>query len=179
MFLSLTHSLAPASSIASNLNRSEEDVAAQLEDMTDKGLVFQVKKNGNIRYAAIPFVHGLFEFQVKDIQPELAKMVEDYFDEAFDNAMLNNAEYFLRTIPVNQPIDVTHQVATYDDAIEILKTKPSIVVTDCICRKRKAVIDEGCGKTMEACFMFGSMGQYYLDKDMGREGFPGRGHHHP
>ena len=55
--------------------------------------------------------------------------------------------------PVNQSIDVTRQVATYDDAIEILKTKPCIVVTDCICRKRKVVINEGCGKTMEACFM--------------------------
>lgn len=169
MFLSLTHHLTPASSIASHLNRSEENVKAQLEDMTDKGLVFRVKKNNSTRYAAIPFVHGLFEFQVKDIQPGLAKMVEEYFEEAFDKTMLENAEYFLRTIPVNQSIDVTHQVATYENAIEILKTKPSIVVTDCICRKRKAVIDEGCGKTMEACFMFGSMGQYYLDKNMGRE----------
>jgi electron transport complex protein RnfB len=169
MFLALTHSLVPASSIASSLNRPEADVAAQLEEMTEKGLVFRVKKGDSARYAAIPFVHGLFEFQVKDIKPELAKMIQDYFDEAFDKTMLENAEYFLRTIPVNQSIDVTRQVATYDDAIEILKTKSRIVVTDCICRKSKTVLDDCCGKTMEACFMFGSMGQYYLDKDIGRE----------
>ncbi|RLC03654.1 MAG: 4Fe-4S ferredoxin [Deltaproteobacteria bacterium] len=169
MFLALTHNLATTSSIATNLNRSESEVSAQLEEMTEKGLVFRVKKGDSARYAAIPFVHGLFEFQVKNIKPELARMVEDYFDEAFDKTMLENAEYFLRTIPVNQSIDVTRQVATYDDAIEILKTKPHIVVTDCICRKSKTVIGEGCGKTMEACFMFGSMGQYYLDKDIGRE----------
>jgi H+/Na+-translocating ferredoxin:NAD+ oxidoreductase subunit B len=30
-------------------------------------------------------------------------------------------------------------------------------------------MDQGCGKTLEACFMFGSMGQYYLDKQMGRQ----------
>jgi len=169
MFLALTHSLAPVSSIALSLNRSEADVAAQLEEMTEKGLVFRVKKGDSARYAAIPFVHGLFEFQVKNIKPELAKMVEDYFEEAFDKTMLDNAEYFLRTIPVNQSIDVTRQVASYDDAIEILKTKSRIVVTDCICRKSKTVIGEGCGKTMEACFMFGSMGQYYLYKNIGRE----------
>jgi len=169
MFLALTHNLATASSIAKDLNRPATEVASQLEEMTDKGLVFRVKKGVNPKYAAIPFVHGLFEFQVKNIEPELAKMVEEYFEEAFDKAMLENAQYFLRTIPVNQSVEVTHQVATYDDAIEILKTKPSIVVTDCICRKRKKVLNEGCGKTLEACFMFGSMGQYYLDKDMGRE----------
>ena len=131
MFLALTHSLATASSIASNLNRSEQEVAAQLEEMTDKGLIFRVKKDNTFKYAAIPFVHGLFEFQVKNIEPELAKMVEEYFEEAFDKTMMKNAEYFLRTIPVNQSIDVSRQVATYDDAIEILKTKPSIVVTGC------------------------------------------------
>ena len=169
MFLALSHSLATASSIANNLNRPEPEVAYQLEDMTDKGLIFRIKIDNISKYAAIPFVHGLFEFQVKNIEPELAKMVEEYFEEAFDKTMLKNAEFFLRTIPVNQSIDVSRQVATYDDAIEILKTKPSIVVTDCICRKSKTVLDEGCGKTMEACFMFGSMGQYYLDKNMGRE----------
>jgi electron transport complex protein RnfB len=155
MFLALTHSLAPASSIASSLNRPEADVAAQLEEMTEKGLVFRVKKVDNARYAAIPFVHGLFEFQVKDIKPELAKMIQDYFDEAFDKTMLENAEYFLRTIPVNQSIDVTRQVATYDDAIEILKTKSRIVVTDCICRKSKTVLDEctGCEQCLERCQM--------------------------
>jgi len=169
LFLSLTHRLATTGAIASNLNRSEEDVAAQLEKMTEKGLLFRVKKGGTPRYAAIPFVHGLFEFQVKSLDSKLARMVEVYFDEAFDRTMMENAEYFLRTIPVNQSIDVTHQVATYDDAIEILKTKPSIVVTDCICRKRREIVNEGCGKAMEACFMFGSMGQYYLDKGIGRE----------
>jgi electron transport complex protein RnfB len=169
MFLALTHSLATASSIAQNLNRPEGEVAAQLEEMTGKGLVFRVKKTDGIRYAAIPFVHGLFEFQVKDIEPELAEMVKNYFEEVFDKTMLENAEYFLRTIPVNQSIDVTHRVASYDDAVEILKTKALIVVTDCICRKSRAVMNEGCGKTMEACFMFGSMGQYYLDKKMGRK----------
>ena len=55
------------------------------------------------------------------------------------------------------------------DAVEILKSKPRIVVTDCICRKRTEVVEKGCGKPMEACFMFGSMGQYYLDRDMGRK----------
>jgi len=168
MFLSLSHNLTSVARVAATLNRAEADVVTQLEDMTAKGLLFRVKKGDTSRYATIPFVHGLFEFQVKDLNPELARMVEDYFDEAFDQTMMENAEFFLRTIPVNQSIDVAHQVATYDDAVEILKTKSQIVVTDCICRKSQNTIQKGCGKTMEACFMFGSMGQYYLDKNMGR-----------
>ncbi len=43
-----------------------------------------------------------------------------------------------------------------------------IVVTDCICRKQKGLIDQSCDKPLETCFMFGAMAQYYLDNQMGR-----------
>ena len=169
VFLSLTHKLAIASSIASSLNQPLEKVAVHLEDMAERGLLFRLKKADSVKYAAIPFVHGLFEFQVKNLKRDFAEMVEQYFEEAFDKAIQEGAKYFLRTIPVNQSIDVTYNVASYDDAVQILKSKPRIVITDCICRKSAAIVDNGCGKSMEACFMFGSMGQYYLDRDLGRE----------
>jgi Pyruvate/2-oxoacid:ferredoxin oxidoreductase delta subunit len=83
--------------------------------------------------------------------------------------MQAGADYFLRPIPVNRSVDARHHVASYDDALEILKAKPRIVVAECICRKAAAVREASCGKPLEACFMFGSMGQYYLDRGMGRE----------
>lgn len=168
LFLSLSHNLETPEQVSERINQSSDIISEQLEKMAKSGLLFRLKKNDISRYGAIPFVHGLFEFQVKSLQPELARMVGDYYEEAFDTAMQNNADYFLRVVPVNQSVDVTHNVANYEDAVEILQSKGSIVVTDCICRKRTEVIDEGCGKTMEACFMFGSMGQYYLDNNMGR-----------
>ena len=76
---------------------------------------------------------------------------------------------FLRTIPIQKSVEFTHHVAMYDDAVEILKSKDNIVVADCICRKKKKVVGTGCDKRMEACFMFGSMGQLYIDRGMGRQ----------
>ncbi len=169
MLLALSHKLESPEEVAQRINQPVENTAALLEDMAERGLIFRVQKNEGKKYGAIAFVHGIFEFQVKDIKPDLAKMIGQYFDEAFDSAMAKSAEYFLRVIPVNRSVDVTHNVANYDDAVQILKSKDKIVLADCICRKRAQVIDEGCGKQMEACFMFGSMGQYYIDKDMGRE----------
>ncbi len=169
MFAALTPILETVHSVASRLDRAEAEVAAQLDDMAERGLLFRLKKEDGSRYGAIPFVHGLFEFQVKDLRSDFAKMAKEYFDEAFDGAMQVGADYFLRTIPVQESIDVTHNVASYDDAVEILKSKPFIVITDCICRKTADLIDHDCGKPLEACFMFGSMGQYYLDRAMGRK----------
>jgi Fe-S-cluster-containing hydrogenase component 2 len=169
LFLSMSHNLEAPASVAARLGQPEEAVAARLDDMAERGLLFRLRKEGFARYGAIPFVHGLFEFQVKHLDRELALMMEQYAEEGFDVAMQQGADYFLRPIPVHQSVDARHQVAAYDDAAAILKSKPRIVVAECICRKRMDVADKGCGKPLEACFMFGSMGQYYLDRGMGRE----------
>jgi len=168
MFLALSQKLESAEDIASSLGKSEEDISKQLDAMIEKGLLFRLNKAGNAKYGAIPFVHGLFEFQVKNLNREMAEMVGQYNEEAFDMAMQKGADFFLRTVPVNQSIELDKNIAPFDDAVEILKSKSQIVITDCICRKRMEVLDSNCQKPMEACFMFGSMGQYYLDKNMGR-----------
>ncbi|MFO8049438.1 MAG: 4Fe-4S binding protein [Desulfosudaceae bacterium] len=169
MFAGMSHLLETPEAVAARLDQPAADLAARLDDMAERGLLFRLKKGDSSRYAAIPFVHGLFEFQVKTLDRELSEMVQTYFDEAFDTAMQKGADYFLRPIPVQRSLDVTQEVAGYEDAVKILSSKPKIVITDCICRKRTQVLGTGCDKQLEACFMFGSMGQYYLDRDMGRE----------
>lgn len=169
LFLTMTPNLETAESVSSRLGKPVETVSAHLEDMSRRGLLFRLGEKGVPRYGAIPFVHGLFEFQVKDLKPQLARMVSEYFEERFDRSLQTGVEFFLRTIPVNRSVDVTHRVAAYEDAVSILRSQTTIVAADCICRKQRQIIDQSCNKPLEACFMFGSMGQYYLDRGMGRK----------
>jgi len=169
LFLTLTPMLEPPEAVAQRIGKPVDETAARLKNMADRGLLFCLKKEDSIKYGAIPFVHGLFEFQVKRLDKEFARLVEEYFDAEFSRAMAGNAGGFLRTIPVQESVDVAQHVAAYDDAVELLKKQKLIVVTDCICRKLRQTVNKGCGKLLEACFMFGSMAQYYLDHDMGRQ----------
>jgi Pyruvate/2-oxoacid:ferredoxin oxidoreductase delta subunit len=137
--------------------------------MATRGLLFRLEKGDSLKYGAIPFVHGLLEFQVKRLDRDMAELFRDYYEEAFHRAFIGSSDTFLRTSPVRESIDMVQSVAAYDDACEILRNMKTIVVTDCICRKLSGLIDKGCDKPLEACFMFGSMAQYYLDHDMGRE----------
>ena len=169
MFLALSPLLETPEAVAERLNRPVDEVTKILADMTKRGLLFHLKKTDSVKYGAIPFVHGLFEFQVKRLDKDFAKLVEQYFDAEFSVTMAQNAGGFLRTIPIQESIDVTQNIAAYDDAVEILKKQKLIVITDCICRKMRETVETGCGKLMEACFMFGSMAQYYLDHNLGRQ----------
>ena len=59
MFTALTPRLEIAQTVAARLDRPEAEVAAQLDDMAERGLLFRLKKEDGPRYGAIPFVHGL------------------------------------------------------------------------------------------------------------------------
>jgi Na+-translocating ferredoxin:NAD+ oxidoreductase subunit B len=168
LFLSLSHRLEKPESVAERMGRPLPDVGRKLEDMAGRGLLFRVKKGDSMRYAAIPFVHGLFEFQVSRLDSNLSRLLEEYFQSGFLDAFNKARGTFLRTIPVHKSLDASRNVAAFDDATEILKKMNLIVVTDCICRKQKGLIDQSCDKPLETCFMFGAMAQYYLDNQMGR-----------
>ncbi len=169
LFLSMSHNLEEPETIAQRSSRPLHYVCDQLEDMASRGLVFRLKKGDSSRYAAIPFVHGLFEFQVSRMDRNLSELMEEYFRSGFLEAFNQSKGTFLRTIPVQKSLDDTRNVAAFDDAVAILKKMKKIVVTSCICRKQKGLIDRACDKPLDTCFMFGAMGQYYLDNRMGRE----------
>ena len=51
----------------------------QLEEMAKKGLLFRVRKGENVRYAAVPYVVGIFEYQLNHMDTEFARDHEEYF----------------------------------------------------------------------------------------------------
>jgi len=168
MFTVLTAELETPESVSARLDRPVDEVAAQLEDMAQKGLLFRRRQGESPEYSAIPFIHGLVEFQIEQLDKKAVKLVGLYIKEKFKDVISKNTQSFMRTIPVRHSVEVAHHVAAYDDACEILRKEKLIVVTDCACRRQKALFGKDCGKPMEVCFMFGPMGQYYIDNGLGR-----------
>jgi H+/Na+-translocating ferredoxin:NAD+ oxidoreductase subunit B len=169
VFMEISFLLEDSKKIAGKIGMSEDEANDKLTDMAKRGLLFSMRKAGKTYYSAIPFVHGLWEFQVKRMDKEFAELVKELFDEKMNVNMAENVSGFLRVVPVNQAVDSTLNIASYEDAAQILKSKDIIVVTDCVCRKRADLVDEYCGKPLEACFMFGSMAHYYIDHGLGRK----------
>ncbi len=167
--LSLSQKLETAEDIAARLGRDAAQTAAQLKDMRDRGLLFSMEKGGVTRYSAFQFVHGVLEFQIHTIGKELAEMYEAYFAEAFGNAVLFSTPNFMRTIPVQEALDAKQTIATFNDAVQYLRSQNLIAVADCYCRKEQAALGKDTGQPMETCFMFGPMAKYYIDTKLGRQ----------
>lgn len=167
LYLNLSLMLEDADSVASRLGRDPVEVAQKLEDMAKKGLLFRQRKDSVPRYACAPYVIGWFEYQVGDMDTEFAKLSEELFLEGV-LPNIKDTVVPLRTIPVGKSIDVQHNVAHYDDARQIIKSKKKIALAECICRKQQNMIGKGCGKPLEVCLMFGSHADYYVENKLGR-----------
>jgi electron transport complex protein RnfB len=133
MYLNLSMMLETPEAVAQRIGRQPHEVAALLERMVDRGLVFRVKKGGSLKYGAVPFVVGSYEHQLKDMDREFAELFDQYLLEAFGKQGISLVPP-MRTIPVNKSLDYSWPVAPYEDVKAIIKSKDRISVSTCICR---------------------------------------------
>jgi ferredoxin len=152
-----------------------EEVEEQLEVMYADGLIIRgIKTEGDKEiksYAASAFMLGFYEFQMDKMTEEFVHDVDQYFVEGF-MAELNTTKIpQLRTIPIEREIGIERDIANYDDFRHYLDTcGEPIVLNECICRKKNAIIGKSCEKTdlKESCFSFRSAGMAYLNRGLGR-----------
>ncbi|MGB6063638.1 MAG: 4Fe-4S binding protein [Desulfomonilaceae bacterium] len=167
LYLNLSLMLEASEALAQRIGWEPNEIVALLERMTDKGLIFRMKKGTSVKYGAVPFVPGSYDFQVKDMGGEFAELFEQYMLEALGKEGISQFPP-LRTIPVHRSIDHLWSVAPYEDVRQIIQGKEGISVARCVCRVQQSLLDKGCGKPLETCFQFGSHADYYVDKGMSR-----------
>ena len=170
IFLQL--SLLPESpqAIAERVGTNSAEVDALLYGMYKKGLIYRYAKDGDVKYGAVPFIEGIWISQVKVMNRELAQMIDDYIQEALHKNVTDTSPLLIhRPIAVNQAIDISYHVLTYENSRKIIQDQKLISVTNCICRVQKGLIEKGCDKPLETCIMFGPLAKYFIDRGIGRQ----------
>jgi ferredoxin len=167
-FVQLHPMLESPDNVAERLNREPGEVADLMEQMAEKGLLFRKRDDHRVRYAAVPYVVGIFEFQVKSMDEDFARDNEAYFEQAF----LANAQSFktpvLRTVPINRQIIADWPIAPYEDVLQIIEAQEKIAIAPCVCRTQTKLAGHDCDKPHDNCFLFGSHAEYYVENGLGR-----------
>jgi electron transport complex protein RnfB len=167
LFTELTGKLETPQAIARRLNRPEKELAAELEKMASKGLLYRYRQGESVKYSAIPFIHGLLEFQALWEPKEVIRLTGKYIREKLHENLSGSKR--MRVLPISESVDVKHRIATYDDVKAILEPEEFIAVADCSCRVQRRPFNKACDNPMEACIMVGPMAHYYIENKMGRQ----------
>lgn len=172
LFLALSPILETPEAAAERLGRDSLKLATMMETMACKGLLFRRRKDGAASYGTVPYVVGIMEFQVKNLETnrDLAKDMAIYARDGFLRSLQSLETPHQRAIPVNTDIVYKWPVAPYEDAIAILRGQKKIAVANCVCRTvARKVSSHQCDKPLETCMMFGTAADYYVENGMGRE----------
>lgn len=149
----LTPSLETVEEIAVRTGREVTGLRDQLKAMSRRGLIEAGRRDGALAFKLMPFVVGIYEMQVGTMDAELARLFEDYFQRAFGKILAVKPQ-FHRVIPVYETVRNSMEVRPFESAAEIVDAMQSWGVQDCICRKQKALIGEGCEHPIDVCMVF-------------------------
>jgi Fe-S-cluster-containing hydrogenase component 2 len=158
------------SAVAERMDADEKELGEKLYDMSRRGLILRFRvSEDEAMYFLAPWVVGIWEFQVKNLDNENIKLYEKYHDEGLVPSRQGVKTAGFRVIPVEQEIQDDSSVETYEKVSEIIESSSRFAVAECICRKEARMFGKGCDKLLEGCMMFDMAADYYIENGFGRE----------
>jgi electron transport complex protein RnfB len=151
-----------AAAVARRLRRPVEELIPLLDGMVARGQIGSLKVKGEKKYVLMPFVLGIYEFQLPRMDAELAAMVEEYFP-AMVGVLGGHKPALARVVPVNARIDAHAEVLPYESMRNLLAGARSFRLMNCICRTEQATLGKPCSHPIETCMAFSPEEDAYDD----------------
>jgi ferredoxin len=144
--------LESSTQIAERLGLDHTPTRQTLKSMARRGLIRAGKIENGIGFGLLPFVVGIYENQLGNIDEELARLFEDYYQSSFPK-VLTVQPAIHRVVPVGESIKMNMQVAPYESAAGIIEQAQSWGVQDCICRVQTRLIGKPCNHPVDVCMV--------------------------
>jgi NAD-dependent dihydropyrimidine dehydrogenase PreA subunit len=156
--------------IAEAAGVSEEEASARCESMADKGVIYSRMKRGEMGYALLPTVPGLFEFPFMTgggtpTHDQLARLWQEYHHEALGEEFAGSETPFTRVIPVRESISPDIEVLPYEEIPEMLEDAKTIALAQCPCR----VSVGACDNPLDVCLIFDSTAEFLISRKIARK----------
>ena len=129
-----------AGAIAERAGLDHAEAEQRLGEMAHKGLIFSIKlEDGPSLYQAVPWVVGIYEFQVNNLSDEF---VQDYADYRSTRKQRPRPQTIpqMRTIPVGESIEPHLEALPYEQVDSLVKAHARYAVAPCICRRHAKMV---------------------------------------
>jgi Na+-translocating ferredoxin:NAD+ oxidoreductase subunit B len=134
-----------------------------LEEMQGKGQIFRVRLGKIMLYKLLPFVFGIYEYQLYRIDREMAELAEEYFRTAFGPQFGAKQPSLLKVVPIEKTIAHTTAIQPYQSLSKLISGAKAWAVDECICKKEKGILGDGCSKPREVCIGIAPVENFFDD----------------
>lgn len=152
--------------IARSTKYNNEELHQLLENLCEKGLVFDIWLGDHYRYALAPMVVGIFEMTMMRTRGELrfaewARLLNEYMhgSDAFYSANFKHGEKIsiMRALPHEESIETGSfvEILDYEKASSIIENARKFAIGVCSCRHEKFHLGQkSCNVPLDTCTSF-------------------------
>ena len=153
----------PAGTIAERAGLGRKEARTLLKGLGRRGMITIARIEGGLGYALMPFAVGFYEHHGPSIDAEFAQLFEEYYQQALP-PLLRVEPAVHRVLPVGESIQTELGIKPLESAVDLVNRMKSWGVMDCICRKQKALIGEGCDHPLDVCMTLSETEGAYDDR---------------
>ena len=114
-----------------------------------------------------PLVVGMYEFQVGRLEPDLLDAFGAYWSSEKTGTVRQGRRPQMRVIPIGKSVAPEIRIAQFDEiGRHIESAGESIAITECICRKTRAMGGHSCERTdrLESCMALSDWAEQYIEQ---------------
>jgi Na+-translocating ferredoxin:NAD+ oxidoreductase subunit B len=149
----LTGKWQPVEAIAADAGLPDIKAKSLLIAIAKRGLVWFDKVDDKMCFRLAPFIVGIYEAQVENMDHELAHLVEKYMAEGGAAGIMHPQPAIHRVIPAQNTVK-SEWILPYDDVRAILLNAKSFTNGDCICRLQQEQVGRRCTFPTNLCLSF-------------------------
>lgn len=139
-----------ADEIAKRTGRPLEGLEEKLTSMLERGEVGASDVGGVKTFRMIPWVIGIYEFQINRMDREFCEMCQEY-SMYLGAAMVGYEPRIMQVIPIEKEIPNKQEALPYEQVSSIIESGKSFALNECICKKEQGILGNPCDKPMEIC----------------------------
>jgi electron transport complex protein RnfB len=159
----------PYQDIAVRAGLDPQAALRRLMAMTRRGITWVSREGGGLRFRLAPFIVGLWESRVDDLDHDVVHLFEAYLLDGGAKGLMG-PEPSLHRVLAGRGAVKTERILPYEDVRAIILAASAYHVSDCICRKERDIAGtRTCSFPVHACLSFSPVARKGQPGDVTRE----------
>lgn len=157
-----------AAAVAERTGDDPKELEAKLWDMHNRGEIAAVDLGDVKLFKLMPYIIGIYEFQLNRMDDEFVHLAEDYMRVAYAPVIGEHNPSFMRVLSIEEDVPDESTIEPYESLKWHIENAKAWAVGDCICKKEKTMLGEGCDNPQEVCISIAPMENFFDNYFWGR-----------
>jgi Na+-translocating ferredoxin:NAD+ oxidoreductase subunit B len=136
--------------IATRTGLPLERLEKKLISMAAGGQIFMIKMNKVRYFRMLPWIFGIYEFQLNCLDEEFALLHNEY-EPFYLRQFFSQKPQLMQTLAIKEGITVHQEALPYEKVSTLIENNQSFLVNECICKKERGLLGQPCDRPREVC----------------------------